>query len=234
MSLVRWAAESSLEDRNVNASPVDTRRPVVCFVDDDEAELRRFEAAMAGRFRIVTGTGYESCKRQLDAQGLEPGLWVLDLFFPASGQPNTPKELEVMADKYRELEQHVREFRLFLTNIGQGPEGGVELLQKCLRHHRVPVIMFTRKGTLDDALNCLDKGASAVLKKATPSTLTGDQEEKKRQLDEAMAAQANYLTDKFQEAIDANHWWKKHRGIIGFISGAILSGLISTALTKVL
>lgn len=208
----------------------DTKRnskgPVVCFIDDDEAELQRFEASMGSEFVCITGQGYEDCKRQLDAKKLKPKLWVVDLFFPSPGHTNTDEELATMNDRYAELEAKVQQFRAFLSEIRQGPEGGIELLRTCLRNHPVPVMMFTRKGMLDDAIRCLDEGAMAVLKKPMPAAWPTDPYEQKRSLDKAIFDRRPYLSDKFHEAISANNFWAKHKTIASFLVGAIISGLI--------
>src|SRR5579872_1642659 len=92
-------------------------RNVVCFIDDDAAELGRFDKAMGARFTCVTATTYEKCKERLKREKLKPDLWVLDLFFPSAGHSNSAAELEQMADKYAELELRMREFRGFLASI---------------------------------------------------------------------------------------------------------------------
>src|ERR1700674_596181 len=75
---------------------------VVCFIDDDPAELRRFEMAMKSedttspRFTCVTATTYEDCKNKLNRENLAPDLWVLDLFFPSPGVVNSREQLEQM------------------------------------------------------------------------------------------------------------------------------------------
>lgn len=198
-------------------------RNVVCFVDDDPAEIQRFDKAMGTRFTCVTATTYEKCRERLRKERLKPDLWVLDLFFPSGGRSNSRSELEQMADKYAELERRLREFRGFLASIGQSTSGGLSLLKRCLEDYRVPVVMFTRKGTLDDAIQCLDHGATDVLKKPMPSELDGTHDDKQAQLDEAIIGHADYLEEHFRRAIRANTFWNKHRAIIMLALGALLS-----------
>jgi len=83
--------------------------------------------------------------------------------------------------------------------------------------------MFTRKGTLDDAIQCLDHGATNVLKKPMPSELDGTQEEKQAQLDEAIVAHADYLDEHFRRAIRENTVWYKYKSFIMLALGAVLS-----------
>jgi CheY-like chemotaxis protein len=62
----------------------------ICFVDDDRAELSRFEKAMSGFFTCITATTYSECIEKLQKLKLNPDLWVLDLFFPDQGTTNSP------------------------------------------------------------------------------------------------------------------------------------------------
>jgi hypothetical protein len=130
---------------------------VVCFIDDDPAETNRFERAMSSKFTCVTGQSYEQCKDKLRRDRLKPDAWVLDLFFPSPGHTNSQAQLDEMANRYAQLEQRVREFRAYLSSIGQGTEGGLSLLRRCKQDYCAPVIMFTRKGMLEDAIQCLDQ-----------------------------------------------------------------------------
>lgn len=198
-------------------------RNVVCFVDDDSAEIQRFDKAMGTRFTCVTATTYDKCRDRLRKEKLKPDLWVLDLFFPSGGRSNSRAELEQMADKHAELERRLREFRGYLASIGQGTSGGLSLLKRCLEDYRVPVVMFTRKGTLDDAIQCMDHGATNVLKKPMPAELDGTHDDKQGQLDEAIMAHADYLEEHFRRAIRENTFWHKYKAFIMLVLGALLS-----------
>ncbi len=141
----------------------------VCFIDDDPAELSRFKNAMQNHYEVIAGVSYKECQDQLGERKLEkPELWVLDLFFPKDGVTNTPEQRSEMNQKYHKLSEDIRRFRSFLERIGQGPSGGLELFDKCKKDRR-PVVFLTRKGTLEDATQCIDKGAERVLKKPMPS-----------------------------------------------------------------
>jgi CheY-like chemotaxis protein len=205
------------------------RKKVICFVDDDPKERARFEEAMASKEQIicVTESGYPECMAKLTAKGLKhPHLWVLDLYFPEQGVTNTQEERDEMARRYGELEQKVREFRAYLKSIGQGAQGGLDLLKRCRENHRAPVVMFTRKGNLEDALTCLDSGAVAVLKKPMPANLSGSSNDQTVQLNQAMAQQAGYLAGKFMDAIRTNTFWYRHRGKVGLVAGGVFTALM--------
>ena len=202
-------------------------KPVLCFIDDDEDELHRFENAMQSHFTCVTATTLDDCGHKLSESGRKPDLWVLDLYFPAPGISTSRAQIEEMGAKYADLEQRLRDFRSYLASIGQGADGGLDLLRKCPLHARAPVVMFTRKGTLDDAIRCLDAGATAVLKKPMPSALKGSTAEKKAQLDRALVDRTPYLAEQFRHAIRANTFWHKHKGVILFLCGAAVSAAVN-------
>jgi DNA-binding NtrC family response regulator len=188
------------------------RKPVLCFVDDDKEERHRFEDAMEAAFTCVTAETFEACKQKLNDANLKPALWVLDLYFPSPEHAPSSEQKRDMLAKYADLEQKTRDFQAYLKSIGQGTEGGLDLLQKCRRDYRAPAVMFTRKGTLDNALDCIDAGAAAVLKKPMSSKLAGSIHDKESQLNQAMTNKAVYLKDKFQEVIDSNSFWNRHKG----------------------
>jgi len=213
------------------------KKKVLCFVDDDRDELSRFEKAMSTQpFECVTGTTHDECIDKLKRKNLTPDLWVLDLYFPEQVRTNSPDELKEMADKYAQLEQHARDFRGYLRTIGQGPDGGLDLLQKCRPpdrgallpwgNYHAPVVMLTRKDNLDDALTCQDRGAVGVLKKPMPANLRGGPEDRKVQMDEAKIANAYYLAGKFSDAIKRNGFLYKHRGTVGAVAGAVVGWLL--------
>lgn len=203
---------------------------VICFIDDDPAETIRFEKSMADKFICVTGQSYEQCKEKLRRDRLKPDAWVLDLFFPSPGHTNNQAQLDEMAARYAQLERKAREFRAYLSSIGQGTEGGLSLLRRCKQDYRTPVIMFTRKGMLEDAIQCLDQGAVAVLKKPMPPVLDDNPANKSQQLDDAMASRADYLADHLMEAIRGNTFWAKHKAKVFFLAGAAVSALANKAL----
>jgi DNA-binding response OmpR family regulator len=139
---------------------------VLCFIDDDPEELRRFEEAMKKfEYECVTATSYAEIQQKLNEQKISPDLWVLDLYFPSQGSTNSPQQRAEMVERYAELEHKTREFRAYLEIVHQGASSGVKRLQRCRHDYNVPVVMFTRKGNLEDAIQCFEAGAAAVLKK---------------------------------------------------------------------
>jgi DNA-binding response OmpR family regulator len=202
-------------------------RGIICFIDDDPNELRRFEKAMKKfEYKCVTGTTYSDVERKLQDQKLDPDLWVLDLYFPSQGATNSEQQRAEMVERYAELERKTREFRAFLETVHQGAEGGINLLRRCQKDYKVPVVMFTRKGNLEDAIHCYEAGAAAVLKKSMPPTLEGDAATKIAQLDKAMEDDAGHLMTHFVDKIRLGTFWYKYEKWIMFAIGAAASGTI--------
>jgi len=202
----------------------------IAFVDDDERELARFERALSPYFNIVTGFGYEQCIEKLKREDIKaPDLWVLDLYFPKDGVTNTTEQRDEMNCRFQKLEASTREFKSFLESIGQGAEGGIELLQKC-KANNAPVIFLTRKGTLDDAIKCFDKGAKMVLKKPGPASIAAGPGDLNDSYDKAINDSAHYLNDKFAHVISKNSHWQKQRHIYMFFLGILVSVIIKEVL----
>jgi len=185
----------------------------VCFVDDDPAALARFESAFGEDFRVVTAGTYTDAITKLKAAGLRsPHLWVLDLYFPVSGRTNTPEELHDMSARFEAFDRARQDFVTYLCSIGQGREGGLELLARCRKNHRRPAVMLTRKGTIDDAIACFSAGAAEVLKKPMPRALPGDKDARAKALDDALIQGKADLVDRFEAQIARNTHWVKYRG----------------------
>ena len=206
------------------------QRQVVCFIDDDPDELERFRTAMSGRYQVITATNMTACRDQLATLGRKrPDLWVLDLFFPIDeGAGNTPEQLTEMNSKYLALYEQVNAFSAFLRSINQGPEGGRKKLREC-RSIGSPVVMLTRKGSLDDVVSCLDDGAAAVLKKPMPAGRPSDPNAMKAAMDRAMADNAGYLIDHFENVIREHRHWARHRAKYIFIFGIALGTFVRWA-----
>lgn len=218
-------------------------KPVVCFIDDDQNELTRFARAIGDRYDVITGTSLPHCQRRLEERNLsKPDLWVLDLYFPARPDiANTPDELATMNSKYFRLHREIAEFRVFLEGIGQGISGGLALIDQC-KVLGGPVIMLTRKGMLDDAILCLDCGASAVLKKPMPARWPDDDDPEtiRKLMDDAMTENSKYLIDRLETAIGEQtdrakkrggtywYWWGVATGaVLGWCAGFLLRLLIA-------
>jgi len=207
-------------------------KATVCFIDDDPAELRRFEKAFRDDFNVIVGTTYTDAMEKLKEAGRgSPHLWVLDLYFPDPSHSNTPEELHEMSGKFEAFDRSRRVFLKYLHSIKQGRDGGLKLLDRCRENHRVPVVMFTRKGTIDDAIECLSEGAVEVLKKPMPPKLPDDPDERSDALDNALIEARAFLKDRFTARVIENTHWVKNRArylaVLTFILGILLDrGLV--------
>jgi CheY-like chemotaxis protein len=210
---------------------------VLCFIDDDPEELRRFEEAMKKfEYTCVAATSYSEIQRKLEEQKLSPDLWVLDLYFPSQGSTNSPQQRAEVVERYADLEHKTHEFRAYLETVHQGASGGIKRLQRCRHGYDVPVVMFTRKGNLEDAIQCFEAGAAAVLKKAMPPALEGDAPAKIAQLDKAMIDDADHLKNYFVDNIKRGTFWYRHENwinrLIGALVGALVGALASATITS--
>jgi DNA-binding response OmpR family regulator len=199
----------------------------IWFIDDREDELNRFENAMKDYFSVITASGYEECITEL--KGSKPDLWVLDLYFPA--KYNTPSELENMDKEYHELQQKIRNFQSTLAKMGQSHKEGLNLLERCKQYANVPVIYLTRKGTLENAIECLDKGAERVLLKPSPGEVL---DTSKNALDRAFSEQSQSLRDVFMEEISNHSFTKRYEKYIYFVIGSLLGTFFKMMLDNII
>jgi CheY-like chemotaxis protein len=147
----------------------------VCFVDDDPDEVRRFRLLLGGRFLVGAGTSLPAALADLRGQGRErPDVFALDLYFPR-GESNTDEERAELARAWAGFLEAKAELAAVLARLRQSPEGGLALARRVAAEFPgVPVAFFTRKGTLEDAIEALDAGAASIVKKPDPDTLEYD------------------------------------------------------------
>jgi CheY-like chemotaxis protein len=183
----------------------------VWFIDDSPAEVERFRRHFGTWFDIVAGTDLDA----VAAEGGHPDLVVLDLYFAASPTrtPMSESELREMLGRlpdpgslYSESEHGFLEnvwaylsgvravMDEVLAGYGQTADAGLALLAQVReRLPGVPVVFYTRKGTLDDAVRCLRAGAADVIRKPQPRP---DESEA-----DCMARMAPRIVDRFRDAI---------------------------------
>jgi CheY-like chemotaxis protein len=142
----------------------------VCFVDDDPEEIRRFRRYLEGRFLVGAGTSLPEALEDLRKQGRDaPDVFALDLYFPR-GEPNTPEERAELGRAWSRFLEARAELLGVLGRLRQSPEGGFVLARQLTeRFPGIPVAFFTRKGTLEDAIQALEEGAAAIVKKPDPT-----------------------------------------------------------------
>ncbi len=148
--------------------------PVIGFVDDDPMEVEVFERVFGDQYRVFASTRISDIVKQMEAASVSPDLMVLDLYYP-SGRNATEPERKKMIQLMQKVDNAQRTLSAFLSSIGQSRDGGLQLLKDVQQiFPSLPAIFFTRKGTIDDVVVCLDAGAKHVLKKPQPSSIDTD------------------------------------------------------------
>lgn len=155
----------------------------ICFVDDDEQfEIPLFQRVFGQFFDIIAAADYADLKSQIDGrEGWAPDLFVLDLYFPSG--PASRQAVEALKAEPLSLEDdkaeiraayanHVRaaeRLRSVLDAWKQGPDGGLALAaQVAADYPTVPIVFYSRKATLEDAIRCMAaKNVSWVVRKPT-------------------------------------------------------------------
>jgi CheY-like chemotaxis protein len=188
----------------------------VCYVDDDEDEIRRFRDNLASRYILGTGTTLADALEDLRQQHVsKPDLILLDLYFGPRLDQNKRGEL-FKADA--ELAKKERQFRELLLAFGQSPEEGFNLAREAAsRCPRIPRAFFSRRAYLEDALKANEIGL-IVLEKPDP-----DDEES---YDQAFERNAKPISAKIDRIIYLNGFWVRNRqrlegfavGILGLIA----------------
>ena len=142
---------------------------VVCFVDDDPAEVQAFADVFGDDFTVIADSDPQAVLGQLEERRLRANLFVLDLYF-AKGKGSSEEERNRMVALKAEVDRAQRKLTDFLGSIGQSREGGLEIMRYIRENYpTTPVVFYTRKGTLSDGVACLDAGADGICPKAAPA-----------------------------------------------------------------
>jgi len=145
-----------------------SRSKVVCFVDDDPDEVYAFKDAFGDDFTVIAGTTPQPVLAELEKRSLRANLFVLDLYF-AEGRASSENDRNQMVQLKAEVDRSQKILTDFLAGIGQSRDGGLEIMRYIRENYpTTPVVFFTRKGTLADAVACMDAGADGILPKAMP------------------------------------------------------------------
>jgi len=142
----------------------------ICFIDDDDKfEIPLFRDVFGEVFDIVTATDYVELKPQFDSRnGWMPDLFVLDLYFPCG--PENRDRIEALRAEPLSLENDNAEIRKAYRNYlkaggrfasildarKQNADGGLKLAEKVTADYpKVPIVFYSRKATLADAVRCM-------------------------------------------------------------------------------
>ncbi len=194
----------------------------VCFIDDEQDELSRAERVLSPHFTIGTGPDLDTAMSTLQRK---PHVFLLDMYYGPRTQP--PDRVRV-AQKWQALRQAQGAFYDLLRSLDQSPKGGLDLAEHVRsRYPGVPIVFFTRKGSLEDANEALRQGAAAVLKKPDASGGQQDATGIRDVLDAAMTAHKDGLVRSLSHIIDRNRWWTRHARLRGFFEGVAASIIAS-------
>ena len=184
------------------------KRKVVCFVDDDPSELEAFDRVFGGDFSLVVGTTSTAVLEELSKKELKPNLFVLDLYF-SEGPASSDSERDRMVQLKNEVDQAQKRLSDYLTTIRQSRNGGIAIMERIRRDYpATPIVFYTRKGTLDDAVVCMDKGADEVLPKAAPTSFNPDLD-RLSQIQQAAQEHHDTLVERFSRMASSPSLFKK-------------------------
>ena len=210
------------------------RKPSVCFVDDDPAELNRFRSNLGSRFTIGVGRTLDDALAGLRKAGpKKPDLFVLDLYFP-QGPPNTPQELSELHEAWNKHNDAQAHLLSVLGKLRQTTDGGKalaeEVLQRCRSRNYV---FFTRKATLEEGMAALKRGALSVIKKPDPNPAEVKAGMLTEALDSAFRNRSSEIAAELSDAIRKATWWWKHRESVYSASIGLLIGYLASVLANV-
>ncbi len=141
---------------------------VICFIDDDPVEVQAFKDVFGEDFTVIADSTPDPVLAELKRRKLRANLFVLDLYF-AEGRASSDKERDRMIALKAEVDRSQKALSDYLNAIGQSRDGGLRILRHIRENYPMtPVVFYTRKGTLADAVACGDAGADGVLPKAMP------------------------------------------------------------------
>jgi DNA-binding NtrC family response regulator len=207
-------------------------KPSICFIDDSDHELRRFRENLESRFKIGTGRTLDDALANLRKQGYEePDLFVLDMYFP-EGPPNTEQQLTELHAAWTKYRTAHAEFMSTLGRLGQTTAGGEDLADQIRKRYGSPKYVFmTRKGTLEQGLRALRRGALDIIKKPDPNITEAEGKSLTEAEDEAFRNRSPEIAAEILNAIRKTNWWWKHQeafwaAVVGF-SGGILANVLT-------
>jgi hypothetical protein len=185
----------------------------VCYVDDDESEIKRFRDNLGSRYIIGAGTTLADALKELNEKHIsKPDIFLLDLYF---GPSPDEKKRRAMLQADAELVKMERKVRELLVSSGQSHKEGFSLAEEAsATYPRVPRVFFSRRAFLEDVMEAEEKGLK-LLEKPDP--------EDGEDYDVAFKRNANLIGGKIDRIIELNGFWARYRERIeGFLVGLLL------------
>jgi CheY-like chemotaxis protein len=164
------------------------------FIDDDQQELDDLRTIVEGEYEYVP-IRWPVRRTLEDVIGDRPSLIVLDLYFPAGNADDTIPEAswrtqersaQDIAHRFQRLYEQPKDGKSLLREtfacissaydllwaqcreLRQSPFNGRALLQKIQgipEYSGVPIVFYSRKATVDEAVRALQAGATSVIRK---------------------------------------------------------------------
>ena len=144
-----------------------SNQPVICFIDDDEAEVEAFKSVFSDDFTVIANKTPQSVLSELKSLKLKANLFVLDLYF-SDGPASSSEECNRMIELKSKVDVAQKELSDYLFTICQSRDGGLKIMKYIRDNYpATPIVFYTRKGTLADAVVCIDNGADGIFPKAS-------------------------------------------------------------------
>ena len=208
------------------------RKYAVCFIDDQEDEIARFRQELGERFTVGAGTSIDMALNDLKKHGRsKPDLFLVDLYFSA-GPSNVPDPSATLNRARADLLAAEANFYSVLAQLRQTPDEGFRMARELRGSYSQPVVIFTRKGTLDNAIRAYeDEKVSAVIKKPDPPIKQEEivpSSDLAKLYDEAFANEADHISSAIESVIRRSTWWAKHRTVMLGIAASFFVGVVSS------
>jgi hypothetical protein len=194
----------------------------VCYVDDDQDEIRRFRKFMGDRYIVGAGVTLDDALQELEESRVrKPDLFLLDLYY---GPETLPQKRDEIAAADERLSKDEDDFRRLMVASGQSPDAGFNLAAEAQRRYPSTVrALFSRKAFLQDALRAHEMNLP-LLEKPDPDTNNADANDEgattSDRLDEAFRRHADQIAKSLDRIVNLNTWWVRNRQRVeGFSTG---------------
>lgn len=193
------------------------KKPRICFIDDDQGELARFQEVMSDRYSVGTGPVLEDALLALN--GKRPDFFLLDLVYGKAMPASVMGAIYVADEALTKAEEEIRQL---LCAAGQSAEGGFDLARRVQEMYPgVPRAFFSRKAFLGDALKAHELGLPVLEKPDPDESDAGTEDERYRS---ALARSKNILAARINGMIASNKWWARNREWVrGFALGVFFA-----------
>jgi len=184
-------------------------------------------------FIIGAAQSLDGAIEQLQDKGAgQPRLIVLDLYLPDAIP--TEKAVRKLRAAAADLQRSASRLHAVMAELGQSSTQTFRYLKRIRAKSRhFPVVVFSRKGTLDVARECFSAGASDVLGKPQPSRCEpASPETVEREFDEAMTRAAPGIARSLEDALANSTWWARYRSHVGTFFLGVLASLIAWGLSE--